>query len=228
MDCDQDRQTSIFVSLLLSITTDFAYSRSILQQTHTWGHLLISYEGFMMMIREFGIFPPLLDLIRSFRVRIDEIGENCIGCRFRTLQTQTGRDRTIKSDILLTISEICFDLRYPALHGRDDCTPAWSIRHMGVYHKYDIGTEKLRWIFIQPSESIRNRIEKLAHHENEFDRLLAPFLLVVFSTERKWGEYLQYLEDRFKEVVNTTFLSEYYEQLANQNVGAKSFILEDR
>lgn len=165
----------------------------------------------MILIREIGIFSPFLDLVRSFRARVDETGENSIGCHFRALQDQTGRADRVNLHPLLTLSEICFDLRYPAIHGRNDCSPIWSIRRTGIYHKYKPETEKSTWILIQPSESIKNRTETLARQNDEFSLLLAPFLLVLFSTERKWGEYIEYLEDRFKQIVSDYSLPEFYE-----------------
>lgn len=70
---------------------------------------------------------------------------------------------------------------------------------MGVYHKLDIATQLDTWIFLQPCTRLIDRLEGL----ERVDRSMSTHLLLLSCTAENWREYIDWLEDRFTELVSS-------------------------
>ena len=108
--------------------------------------------------------------------------------------------------------EICYNIWYPAKHGREESSP-WSFRQVGIYNSLNLQTGKSVWILAQCPLSIQllvNSVEKwytgLGLHHGQPLMLHHLILNEVLS---HWRDYGNYLEERLQEVVSI-LLNHYY------------------
>ncbi|RVD86400.1 uncharacterized protein DFL_004679 [Arthrobotrys flagrans] len=102
--------------------------------------------------------------------------------------------------------------KYVDLHGRDLPKDPFAIRQTGVYHKYDPQAKRSVWIFIQPSESLKERLDALfsRYKDNPIDLALQIEIhfLVLMHAAKNWRPYIKYLEDAFSRITEKGFYSD--------------------
>lgn len=79
----------------------------------------------------------------------------------------------------LTELDICYNIRYVELHGRDRKDP-WSFRNLALYHRYSRAGESA-WIFISLPVSIRERLKLLDKNEDYHHMLWHLDVLINFD-----------------------------------------------
>ncbi|KAF8855465.1 hypothetical protein BDZ45DRAFT_805004 [Acephala macrosclerotiorum] len=163
----------------------FRNSAFIIKQQYTFGPLLISLENYQRPANLYRPFEPFNNIIRSFGR--DASDEDYSGYFLRTTST---------------VSEVCYNIRYPALHGRPS-GPPWSIRHMALYQKYSKETRRSNWILLGPSQAIEQRLEKIFLDELMLDaNPVLPILTVLQSSETGWEAYLKSLRKQYEKIQN--------------------------
>lgn len=104
----------------------------------------------------------------------------------------------------LQCEEFAYNVRYVENHGWDLENP-WSVRHMAVYHQFDAEKKSSNWILLHPSAAVRQQLEKVVSEVACAGPADRRFLHLIFlwSTEKNWRDYVNYLENEFKALVCT-------------------------
>ena len=79
----------------------------------------------------------------------------------------------------------------------------YSLRETGIYHSFDARTQKAKWVFIQSSAPLENRLKRCFSHPVDTDDA-SQFKIhgVILQTALDgWRDYLVYLEDTFSKLV---------------------------
>jgi hypothetical protein len=103
--------------------------------------------------------------------------------------------------------EICYNIRYLELNGRNRGTP-WSVRQTGVYQQLsNAGTER-RWVFLQPSDYILERIKLSLQQQDQTSvkcngRQVHIHFVIISAAIRNWGLYTEYIHQQIRELVGT-------------------------
>lgn len=103
---------------------------------------------------------------------------------------------------LSSMEEFAYNIRYVEKHGRDLKNP-WLVRHMAVYHRFNAEKKSSKWILLHPSAIVCQQLEKVvsdvACHGPADRRFL--HLTFLWITEKKWREYVNYLQKEFTALV---------------------------
>lgn len=107
------------------------------------------------------------------------------------------------------MKEFAYNIRYVVKHGRNLKNP-WSVRHMAVYQRFDGETDSSAWILLQPADSVYQQLQENAVDSSgsiEADKHKKSLhLAFLWSTEKNWREYVNYLQDQFKILVRIFLL----------------------
>lgn len=85
------------------------------------------------------------------------------------------------------------------------------MRHMAVYHQFDMNAQRSTWIILQPPTIIKDRLSAAlnASYQENTERLANTFielhLFCFVSTERRWREYLKDLEAELNKLVSLVY-----------------------
>jgi hypothetical protein len=102
-----------------------------------------------------------------------------------------------------TLSEICYDIRYPALHGRKHSGLPWSMRHMAAYQQYNHETKGSRLILIGPSKGVIDRLRQVVQLPTALESIPAlPHVIMLEAAEAGWEPYIKYLSRKCEEMVS--------------------------
>ena len=104
------------------------------------------------------------------------------------------------------ITEICYNLPFAALNGRDRGSP-WSLRRIGVYQQYCLRSHRSWWIFLGQSQDVRTRFAADLENANGARNVknghpMLLHLIVLATAACNWPEYLEYLQDQLFEFVS--------------------------
>lgn len=99
----------------------------------------------------------------------------------------------------LTELDICYNIRYVELHGRNRKDP-WSFRNLALHHSYS-RTGESTWIFISLPVSIREHLKQLLDENEDYHHVLWHLDILV-STEKNWRWYINFLEDSQQKIVS--------------------------
>lgn len=113
--------------------------------------------------------------------------------------TRTDEARNAQMDL-----EFCYILRYFERHGRSELKQAWSLRQTLIYQKYDLETQRMVWIVIQPMQKYKTELES---HKSQ---LLHPMTMHSISLSLGLSNWRWYLDDTRKiisQYVSTLFQS---------------------
>lgn len=106
--------------------------------------------------------------------------------------------------LTIVVLELGYNVKYVARHGRTFPKDPFSIRETGVYHKFDSGTQESTWIFMQASDSMKERLRRSYQRSNEtvpMNQFLMHASILQGASEH-WRDYLIYLEDTFSKLVS--------------------------
>jgi hypothetical protein len=101
------------------------------------------------------------------------------------------------------VLELGYYIKYVAPHGRTFPKDPFSVRETGVYHKFDSASQESTWIFMQASDSFKDRLRRTYERSNDTVPM-NQFLMhasIFYSVSEHWRDYLVYLEDTFSKLV---------------------------
>jgi dTDP-4-amino-4,6-dideoxygalactose transaminase len=105
------------------------------------------------------------------------------------------------------MTDIGYNIKYVAKHGRAIPKDPFSIREVGVYQHFSSSTQQCNWVLLQASDQLKDRLRRAFQF---YDDTLPPkqFLLhsmILLDASEDWREYLIYLEEEFSKLVNGEF-----------------------
>ncbi|OCK78362.1 hypothetical protein K432DRAFT_427331 [Lepidopterella palustris CBS 459.81] len=117
-----------------------------ISQLNSWSRLRITKNMFCMLCHTYDVLPQFLHIITAFGNKKASTDEHFIGCygRYSGPNFQT--------------LEICYNVRYFELHGRDLDDP-WSCRQTAIYHKYPPNGNESMMMIIQAPQSFRTWLD---------------------------------------------------------------------
>ncbi|KAH8592032.1 hypothetical protein B0O99DRAFT_597651 [Bisporella sp. PMI_857] len=108
------------------------------------------------------------------------------------------------------VFEVAYNVKYVARHRRNSpLKDPFSIRETGVYHKLQTGLAKCTWIFLNPSETLSERLAK-ASTEPEASEPLGQFrwhALILLCLSESWRDYVNHLEENLSNLMDRGFSS---------------------
>ncbi|EPS41509.1 hypothetical protein H072_4620 [Dactylellina haptotyla CBS 200.50] len=178
-----------------------------IESDFSWGRLRISEEIARRLFASFSVHQQFISVLSAFGDKTSTVEQSYL-TYFDRIQI-LNPFRTFKPTDSAIFSQTCgYDLgylfKYVDRHGRETPKDPFAIRQTGVYHKYDPQTKRSVWIFIQPSESLKERLEALftRYKDNPIDLALQVEIhfLVVTHGAKNWRPYIKYLEELFDKV----------------------------
>jgi hypothetical protein len=108
-------------------------------------------------------------------------------------------------------AELCYNMRFVQRNGRSIGDP-WSVRQIGVYHKYDGTMQRSVWILIGASKRPQSIVEDSRRGgllESEYSLSAALFLhaILLATTEDDWRTYLEDLGAELNLLVSIMYRS---------------------
>lgn len=184
--------------------SDTSFTRLILiPQQSSWGRLVIDEYSVRKILTCLNVFPPFIDVIRTFGEKTGFEDDSYGGLRFR-------------SDYQNGVQEIAYLVKHVEEHGRSELSNPWSIRQMGVYHKKG-GPSGDVFIIINPSLPFRQRLKDVKHAQ----RTPSPgeiHLMIQSCTMEKWRWYISNLEKKYLDMKDKAQLTWVDEKGANDIV----------
>ena len=138
----------------------------------------------------YDVFPPFVDILRSFGLRHNDIGE--VLPRFLLDYGNTNK----------TATELCFDVRYPEPNSRQNCGDTWSMRHTALYCKHERTEDRFVSILIQPPKRLQSRLSTMLSSPLPVGcRSQLVQCMVLTFTNSYWNDYIASLEGRLTQLV---------------------------
>ncbi|KAF3172632.1 hypothetical protein TWF788_009395 [Orbilia oligospora] len=181
---------------------------------YSWGRLQISEEVARRLFSSLPVHQQFISVISTFGEKISPVEQSYL-TYFDRIQI-LNPFRTFRNTDSTIFTQTCgYDLgylyKYVDLHGRERPKDPFAIRQTGVYHKYDPQAKRSVWIFIQPSESLKERLDSLfsRYKDNPIDLALQIEIhfLVLTHAAKNWRPYIKYLEDTFSRITEKGFYS---------------------
>jgi hypothetical protein len=164
------------------------------------------------------VHPSFLDVVRLFSEKIGPVeegfssffadiapesvhsyptasSENCSYCTVALLNVVC---------TLTNITDIGYNIKYVAKHGRSFPKDPFSIREVGVYQHFSSSTQRCNWVFLQASDQLKGRLSR-AFRSCDDTKPVQQFLLhsmILLDLSEDWREYLSYLEEEFSKLVS--------------------------
>lgn len=101
-------------------------------------------------------------------------------------------------------TDIGYNIKYVAKHGRAFPKDPFSIREVGVYQHFSGSTQQCNWVLLQASDQLKDRLGRAFHYCDDTVPV-KQFLLhsmIILDASEDWREYLIYLEDEFSRLVS--------------------------
>lgn len=167
---------------------------SIIKQDYSWGPLKTTQHTFQKILDCHRVSSSFLYFVHAFGRKVNDNNISRDGYDFST---------SSRSD---EYAEFSYNIQHFEKNGRVGCPP-WSLRHVGIYHQYNLGRDRSRWILLNPSEYVRGRIEKVVRDSpTVYDAKhmgMIVHLTLLLATCRNWLEYLDYLQNAVMELVRS-------------------------
>jgi len=104
------------------------------------------------------------------------------------------------------VVEICYNIRYPAKHGREGSSTPWSFRQVGIYHSLNLQTGKSVWILVQCPLSVQLLVDSVQKEDAGLglhdDQPLMLHYIILIEVLSQWRDYDNYLEAKMQEIVS--------------------------
>ena len=102
------------------------------------------------------------------------------------------------------MTDIGYNIKYVAKHGRAFPKDPFSIREVGVYQHFSSSTQQCNWVLLQASEQLKGRLGRVFQSWDD-TQPAKQFLLhsmILLDVSEDWREYLIYLEEEFSKLVS--------------------------
>jgi hypothetical protein len=163
----------------------------LIRQSFSWGELDITAPAAQALLTHFCISPGFWHVVKKF------------GSKTSNDQDLGGGFNELVLPATATLDGF-FELSYTAKHVEQHCRPErcnydpWSIRQIGVGHRYDPASNANTVVVVNPSKALVQRINEVGADTHMLD----IHRLVLGAVTERWGEYLVYLESVCKEIVS--------------------------
>src|SRR5277367_6248762 len=94
--------------------------------------------------------------------------------------------------------EFSFTAKHVEEHGRSDAYDPWSIRQIGVHHKFLAARNQNTFVLLNPSLGLIKRMDSLGYNTEA----LKLHRLILCTVTERWIQYLAYLELVCKDIVS--------------------------
>lgn len=102
-----------------------------------------------------------------------------------------------RHNIAYIFLEFSYTAKHVEEHGRAGAYDPWSIRQIGVHHKYIAARNQNVFVLLNPSSSLVKRIDSLLPDTE----MLNLHRLILCAVTERWIQYLGYLEIICKDIV---------------------------
>lgn len=101
-------------------------------------------------------------------------------------------------------TDIGYNIKYVAKHGRPYPKDPFSVREFGVYQHFSSSTQQCRWIFIQAPHHIKDRLRRTFQSCKETLPQIQFLIhaMILMDVSEDWRDYLVYLEEEFSKLVS--------------------------
>ncbi|KAI9763753.1 MAG: hypothetical protein M1839_006316, partial [Geoglossum umbratile] len=180
------RINSLAANRVIYIVSDFS-----------WSQLLISEEILRKLFTYMCVHPHFLDIIHLFGEKLGPVEES-LSIYFDNMispKPSTSLGPTVQEFGY----ELGYNMKYVEQHGRPFPKDPWSIRETGVCQKFNPSSMQSDWIFIQPSEKLKERLATIYPHlsgaaaGSQFQIHVA----ILSTVSENWRFYINYLEEYF-------------------------------
>ncbi|KAF2099469.1 hypothetical protein NA57DRAFT_74969 [Rhizodiscina lignyota] len=167
----------------------------------SWGRLVINESSTRKLLTAFNVFPPFVEILRSFGQRTGFEDDSAGGIYLR-------------NDGKHSVHEACYLAKQVEEHGRKeedgvDVDP-WSIRKMGVYHKSSSSSGDT-FIILNPSVTFRRRLTCMREHGGQISPQALHEMILSCSMEN-WRWYISDLEKRYFKMATKAQLTQMDEK----------------
>jgi hypothetical protein len=102
------------------------------------------------------------------------------------------------------MTDIGYNIKYVAKHGRTFPKDPFSVREVGVYQHFSSANQQCNWVFLQASDQLKERLRRAFQSGNDTQpiRQLLFHSMVLLDVSEDWREYLSYLEEEFSKIVS--------------------------
>lgn len=173
---------SALENYLESLTTQRVTRLILIPQQSSWGHLVVDESSLRKILTCFDVFPPFIDIIRTFGQKTGFEDDSSGGFHFR-------------NDRKVSVYETAYLIKQAEKHGRPEAREPWSIRQMGVYHRNG-GPFGDVFIIINPSFPLRQRLKCMKNSGGRPSPKALHTMILSCATEN-WRWYITDLEKRY-------------------------------
>ncbi|OJJ39788.1 hypothetical protein ASPWEDRAFT_105628, partial [Aspergillus wentii DTO 134E9] len=177
--------------------------KSFLHQRYSWSRLQVSETFLRQLFTLLKVHPDFLEIIFLFGEKIGPVEES-FGSFFSHCRPQNVQNPFVEPACSYDIG---YNIKYAALHMRSFPKDPFSIRETGVYHSFNANTQKSSWVFLQASDSLRERIKHCFSRTSESQAMVQFQIhgMVLQTASHGWRDYLVYLEETFSKLVDRGF-----------------------
>ncbi|PLN84780.1 hypothetical protein BDW42DRAFT_31437 [Aspergillus taichungensis] len=192
--------------LRASFETGYPDCIFLLHQSYSWGRLQVSEPILRELFTGLQVHPEFLEILFLFGEKLGPTEESfssfCSHCRPVVASLSSyGLSGPLCS------YDIGYNIKYAAPHMRTFPKDPYSLRETGVYHSFDARTQKAKWVFIQSSAPLEDRLKRcFSHPVDTHDASQFKIHGVILQTALNgWRDYLVYLEDTFSKLSDQGF-----------------------
>src|SRR4051812_26343954 len=156
----------------------------------------------LKILSYFDVFPDFMDILSAFGSKDGPIDEIYSTYNFSTFSDKAHIPGAGQDSFF---TECCYLLKYVDLHHRDvEKDRPWSIRHMGIYQKYDFSTQRSIYMFLQPSDHITQLLTETLASNHPDPTMKEDFcvdwthvhLLCIGAIRDHWRDYINSLDSK--------------------------------
>lgn len=162
-----------------------------IHQPFSWAELEISKDAAQALFTHLDVSPGFWAVVKLFGSK--ENAEH---------ESAGGFNEGVWGDNDLSF-EISYTAKHVEEHGRSEVYDPWSIRQLGVYHKYDAARNQNIFILLNPSTPLTKRFEEM----DPGTSALGIHCLILGAMTERWTQYLAYLEFQCKTISKKAILS---------------------
>jgi hypothetical protein len=180
-------------------------------QAHSWAPFNVTESGFRKIATALKIRPSFLEVLHTFGhpkaghetepflgtfdIYFPPLGMGSDPSERKTFGQST---TTTPLYVLKSLIEISYNACHCVRTGREAWP--WSVRKVGVYHRYSHASKSSTWVFLQPTAAIRRTIGAVSSASRLTPVMVHNTLLRI--TSQTWKPYLQDLDDEIRKEVS--------------------------
>ncbi|KAL3469123.1 hypothetical protein BJX99DRAFT_252226 [Aspergillus californicus] len=175
-----------------------------LHQTYSWGQLQVSADFLRKLFTFLCVRPEFLETVFLFGEKAGPV-EQAFSSFFSHCRPLSSIDCAVAE--AFCSYDVGYNIKYVARHGRPFPRDPFSVRETGVYHSFDAETQQERWILVQASGGLRERLEEyyMRPAESQAGFQIRIHGMIFQCASYEWRDYLVYLEDALSKLFTRGF-----------------------